>query len=174
MKKNGATNIVYKKSGGVLYIADKSGKTRFRFTGNARISGCDLEIVFPSDYTLNALSISTVTGSIRLEEVRLHSADFASVNSDIRIFGYAEDIRINTVNGDAEIKSQGGLKRLAVQTVNSDIRLFVPQGEKVRVHDTARSARVEFWNKDVKAAADEEAAEVSISSVHADVIVGKL
>ena len=171
--KNGGTNILYKKSGNTLHIVDKRDK-RHRRMNIADNSDCDIEVVLPSDYRLDGLNVSSASGDIRLSEIQARSVRLASVSSDIRIMGYAEDIRINTVNGDAEIKSQGGLKRLAVQSVNSDVRLFVPQGQKVRVHNTAVADKIEFLDKNIEAAAGEQAAEVSISSVRADVVVGRL
>lgn len=172
--KNGGTNILYKKSGSVLDIVDKRGKRRSRFTDIADNSKCDLEVVLPSDYTLDALSVSSVSGDIRLSEIRARSVKLASVSSGIRIIGYAEDIHINTVNGDTEIKSRGKLKRLTLHSVNSDIRLFVPDGQKVRVHNTAVADKIEFLDKSIEAASGEDAAEVSINAVHADVVVGRL
>ncbi|MGP1522585.1 MAG: DUF4097 family beta strand repeat-containing protein [Treponema sp.] len=171
--KNGGTNIVYKKSGNALHIVDKRDK-RHRRMNIADNSDCDIEVVLPSDYRLESLHISSASGDIRLSEIQARSVRLASVSSDIRIIGYAEDIRINTVNGDAEIKSQGGLKRLTVQSVNSDVRLFVPQGQKVRVNTASVSNRIEFLSNDIEAVSGEEAAEVSISSVCGDVVVGRL
>lgn len=172
--KNGGTNILYKKSGRVLDIVDKRGKRRSRFTDIGDNSGCDIEVVLPSDYTLQSISVSSASGDIRLSEIRCRSVHLSSVNADMRILGFAENIDINTVNGDAEIKSRGGLKRLAVQSVNSDIRLFVPEGRKVRVHNTAVADKLEFLDKSIEAVSGEEAAEVLINSVKADVVVGRL
>lgn len=171
--KNGGTNIVYKKSGNKLHIVDKRDK-RHRRMNIADNSDCDIEVVLPSDSRLDGLNVSSASGDIRLSEIQARSVRLASVSSDIRIMGYAEDIRINTVNGDAEIKSQGGLKRLTVQSVNSDIRLFVPDGQKVRVNTASVSNRIEFLSNDIEAVSREDAAEVAISSVRADVVVGRL
>ena len=171
--KNGGTNIVYKKSGNKLRIVDKRDK-RHRRMNIADNSDCDIEVVLPSDYRLDGLRVSAAGGDIRLSEIQARSVRLASVSSDMRIMGYAEDIRINTVNGNAEIKSQGGLKRLAVQSVNSDVRLFVPQGQKVRVKTASVSNRIEFLSNGIEAVSGEEAADVSISSVHADVVIGRL
>ncbi|WP_428769840.1 DUF4097 family beta strand repeat-containing protein [Treponema sp. HNW] len=172
--KNGGTNILYKKSAKVLRVIDKRGKRRSRFTDIGDNSGCDIEVVLPSDYTLRSISVSSASGDIRLSEIRCRSVHLSSVNADMHILGFAENIDINTVNGDAEIKSRGGLKRLAVQSVNSDIRLFVPDGQKVRVHNTAVADKLEFLDKSIEAVSGEEAAEVSINSVKADVVVGRL
>ena len=171
--KNGGTNILYKKSGNKLHIVDKRDK-RHRRMNIADNSDCDIEVVLPSDYRLDGLRVSAAGGDIRLSEIQARSVRLASVSSDMRIMGYAEDIRINTVNGNAEIKSQGGLKRLAVQSVNSDVRLFVPQGQKVRVKTASVSNRIEFLSNGIEAVSGEEAADVSISSVHADVVIGRL
>lgn len=172
--KNGKANIMYKKSGNALHIVDKRGKRRPRFTDIENNSDCDIEVVLPADHSLEVLGVGTVSGDIRLSEIQVRSVRLNAVGSDIRVTGYTEDIHIDAVSGNAEIKSRGNLKRLTVQSVNSDLRLFVPQGQKVRVNASSVVNRIEFLNNDIEAVSGEQAADVSINSVHADVVIGHL